>query len=359
MTFSTQQYPLELYAGNKFHSMATDGGHVLKQQIRRHCACSAATKYLEDVAVNLTVSHVSEPKYLQGCLDRGHADLSLHKLRESFPCRLNACGSLSLLYALVFTLICLRILNFFLFFFFLSQNAELLTSWISSQKKKKSCWMSRFALASSRGCCTAHNIAASLATDYGRDFYWSKLCSKRWGAIVSFAWHVYMFNTAHWLNFDKCCLPGEQLSTLCTLFIPVIIVPNYSCIQIFLPLFCWFNVFCLSLHSSNLTRTLIDNISSYIPINPPWFRFSMMHLCHCLLVGSLLSMSLPFLASSQTCPGAGIPGMPGEYKNTNTCSLYCFGWSSSSSSSHTSGFPGYPGKDGRDGERGEKGEPGN
>lgn len=56
-----------------------------------------------------------------------------------------------------------------------------------------------------------------------------------------------------------------------------------------------------------------------------------MHLGYYLLVGSLLSLSLPFLVSSQTCPGAGIPGFPG--------------------------FPGHPGKDGRDGLRGEKGEP--
>lgn len=55
-----------------------------------------------------------------------------------------------------------------------------------------------------------------------------------------------------------------------------------------------------------------------------------MHLDRYLLVCSLLSLSLPFLVSSQTC--SGIPGLPG--------------------------FPGYPGKDGRDGERGEKGEPG-
>lgn len=47
----------------------------------------------------------------------------------------------------------------------------------------------------------------------------------------------------------------------------------------------------------------------------------MMHLGYYLLVGSLLSLSLPFLVSSQTCPGAGIPGLPGEFKNTNTCSF--------------------------------------
>lgn len=47
----------------------------------------------------------------------------------------------------------------------------------------------------------------------------------------------------------------------------------------------------------------------------------MMHLGYYLLVGSLLSLSLPFLVSSQTCPGAGIPGLPGEFKNTNTCSV--------------------------------------
>uniref|UniRef100_A0A8C7Z3D0 C1q domain-containing protein n=1 Tax=Oryzias sinensis TaxID=183150 RepID=A0A8C7Z3D0_9TELE len=51
-----------------------------------------------------------------------------------------------------------------------------------------------------------------------------------------------------------------------------------------------------------------------------------------LEVGALLSLVVPLLVATETCPATGMPGMPG--------------------------IPGLPGRDGRDGEKGEKGEPG-
>ncbi|XP_022597892.1 complement C1q subcomponent subunit C-like [Seriola dumerili] len=51
-----------------------------------------------------------------------------------------------------------------------------------------------------------------------------------------------------------------------------------------------------------------------------------------LVIGALISLAAPLLASMESCPATGMPGIPG--------------------------MPGLPGRDGRDGEKGEKGDPG-
>lgn len=108
-------------------------------------------------------------------------------------------------------------------------------------------------------------------------------------------------------------------------------------------------------NSFNSSPPLIISLSL-----PPVFRLSKMHLDYFLLVGALLSLSAPHLVAPQTCPGAGMPGMPGTLvggwkKIGMHLILHCLIWLSIS---RRPGIPGMPGKDGRDGEKGEKGQPG-
>ncbi|XP_040890321.1 uncharacterized protein LOC121179498 [Toxotes jaculatrix] len=61
-------------------------------------------------------------------------------------------------------------------------------------------------------------------------------------------------------------------------------------------------------------------------------QFSIMLHHFFLVIGALVSLTVPMLVARETCPATGIPGIPG--------------------------MPGMPGRDGRDGEKGQKGDPG-
>lgn len=189
------------------------------------------------------------------------------------PCRLDACGPFSLLHALVFNLICLRNWHFFFFFFSLPKCRTRHKLDFFPRRKKKLlnvsfCFGFLLLHSTQHRCLPWHGLRQRLLLI-------ETVLPKVRCNCVFYLSRLHVHYSA--LNFDKWCLHQRivfEFSTLLwTLFRPVKLVPNYSYIYFFLSQFCWFKVFCLSLHSSNLTRTLIDNIPFYPLFHPTFYHF--------------------------------------------------------------------------------------